>query len=247
MNLSLPQEKRRSGFSLVEVVLALGVVAAAVLALVGILGTTFGSAREVALQHRAINGITQLDGSLQSANGIIGLSAPINGESAFDHIYRTLLSKNVTEQTYLAISSSTRRCRRPQTRPGARPPYPSSTCSANGQFPLIDATAPGGQHDGIDTGSVLRLRVRLSPLLDGKLYLLDPTTYEPKTSVWASGQSLPAGDATGAADNHALAYLPLTVEVFQHDFTAATDPGTSTNPLQELVRPVLTQTIVLNR
>jgi len=236
---SLSRRVRR-GFSLVEVCLALGVVAAAVLALIGILGGTFTSAREIALQHRAINAITQLDGAMQSAGGILGLTGNTN-QSPFDRIYARLQpASNGQAYTDFFVYEKNEEINGVKT-----PSVPVVYFPGGGQFPLTEAMSDT-RHRGIDRSTVFRLRVRVSPLLKGKVYQLNAATYEPTNAQWQLGTNLPGG-GTSAADNYALAYLPLAVEVFTYDFSDGTDPGTSTDITQERVRPILTQTIVINR
>lgn len=225
--------QRRTGFSLVEVVLALGVVAAAVLVLVGILGSTFTSAREVALQHRAINAVSLLSGALQNAAGVKGASLAADGTPAFDRIYRLLQPKSDGKQfvdffVYQKTQEKT-------------PAVPVVFYSSSGTFTMTESMT--AEHDGIDRSTVFRLRVRISPLLKDKLYELDPSTYEAKPAVkWSVGTKLP-----DSADKYALAYLPLSVEIYPHDFTDGTDPGTDTDTTSPKVTPVLTAPVVLNR
>lgn len=237
---SLSKRVRR-GFTLVEVCLALGVVAAAVLALIGILGGTFTSAREIALQHRAINAISQLDGAMQSGSGILGLTGNTN-QSPFDRMYAKFLATS-NGQSFVDFYVYEKN----QDVNGVRTPsVPVVYAPAGTDFPITEAKTDQ-RHDGIDTNSVFRIRIRVSPLLKGKIYKLNPATFEPTNDLWQIGTALPGGSGTGAADNYALAYLPLVVEVFPHDFSAATDPGQSTDVTQEKVRPILTQTLVINR
>lgn len=227
--------KTRRGFSLIEVILALGVVSASVLALIGILGSTFTSAREIALQHRAINAVTQLDGAFQSASGIVGLTAGTPADPAFDRIYKTLAAQGALNGSkFVDIFVYQKMDDRSPAVPVVFMP------STAGRFTIEETKT--AQHEGIDTSSVFRMRVRLSLLMKGKLYQLNQSSFEPVQTAWSVGTSLP-----GTPDEYALAYLPLSVEIFPHDFSGSTDPGNDPDVTKELVRPILTQTVVINR
>lgn len=236
MQLSPTPRKPRRGFSLIEVVLALGVVSASVLALIGILGSTFSSAREIALQHRAINAVTQLDGAFQSASGILDLPLGNPGDPAFDRIYKALSDKGALDgNKFVDIFVYQRNDDR-------SPAVPVVYMPASGQFKIEEAKSDS-KHAGIDTSTVFRMRVRLSLLMTGKLYKLDTSTYEASPSItWNPGTPLPK-----TSDEYALAYLPLSIEIFPHDFSEGTDPGPNTDVTKELVKPILTQTVVINR
>ena len=66
--------KSRSGFSLVEVTLALGIVGMAILSLVGILGATFQQADEIMQTNRALSAATRLIGAFDNPRSIVSLS-----------------------------------------------------------------------------------------------------------------------------------------------------------------------------
>ena len=232
---SLPKN-RRSGFSLVEVVLALGVVAAAVLALIGILGSTFTAAREVALQHRAINAISSLSGALQSASGIKGMaSSGDTGMPAFEKLYNALKAKGALDgKQFVDLFVY-------QKSQDKTPAVPVVFQPASGNFTMEESLT--AEHDGIDRATVFRLRLRVSKVLEGRNVELDQSTFEPKPGVkWSAGQSLPA-----TLDGYALAFLPLSVEVYPHDFTEGNNPGMTDDTSKAKVLPVLTAPVVINR
>lgn len=230
----------RRGFSLIEVVLALGVVAVAVLALIGLMSSTFGTAREVAMQHKAINAINALDGALQNPRSIANI-APDLTKPAFDQIFRSL-NQPLDERTptdFLVFL---------KTKPGTPGKGGLNTAAVpavvklTGAAPTMDTVladiAAGGTatYAGAETDSFLRLRVKLSPLMKGKLYQLDPATFEPKPTTWNS-------ETIGAnPDEFALAYLPLLIEVYSTDLSDNTDPDKHPE-----LKPILTQTLVINR
>ena len=75
MNSEKPSSsKSRSGFSLVEVTLALGIVGMAILSLVGILGATFQQADEIMQTNRALAAATRLIGAFDNPRSIVSLS-----------------------------------------------------------------------------------------------------------------------------------------------------------------------------
>lgn len=70
----LSPPKSRSGFSLVEVTLALGIVGMAILSLVGILGATFRQADEIMQTNRALAAATRLIGAFDNPRSIVSLT-----------------------------------------------------------------------------------------------------------------------------------------------------------------------------
>ena len=59
MNTVLSPSRRRPGFSLIEVTLAIGILGMAILSLVGILGSTFQQVDEIMQTNRALSGVTR--------------------------------------------------------------------------------------------------------------------------------------------------------------------------------------------
>lgn len=235
---------RRPGFSLIEVVLALGVVAVAVLALIGLMGTTFTSARQVALQHKAINAITVLDGALQNPKSIDGLSLDAAATNAFDQLFTsTLKDLDLSKaKNFLIFNKSPKGV---AGKGGVSAIYTPAVVALSGDSlpPLSQVQSEAFQADtnktsfaGADTSAMFLMRVKLSPLLVGKIYKLNSATFEPTSDTYQTGS------IGSKPDDYALAYVPLVVEVYPVDLTDSTDPFKNTD-----IKPVLTQTVVVNR
>lgn len=234
---------RRPGFSLIEVVLALGVVAAAVLSLIGLMGSTFTSARQVALQHGAINAVTVLDGALRNPKSITDITITDPDANAFDQLFETLRQIDLTKtKSFLVFNKN------PNNRTAGKGAIalaiPTVVALTGDTLPTIaEVQGKSGQADtnasayaGADLASMFLMRVKISPLLKGKIYQLDPATYEPKSTTYATG-------SIGAKpEDYALAYVPLAVDIYPVDLTEATDPVKNTE-----IKPLFTQTIVVNR
>lgn len=238
-----PPLPRRRGFSLIEVVLALGVVSVAVLALIGLMGSTFGSAREVAMQHKAINAFTALDGAFQNPRSIAEIGNIDTTKTPFEQVFRALkqpIDENTATDFLVFLKSKPG-----QTGKGAiNTAAVHAIVKLNGNTPTIDAInadiAAGGNatYAGAETDSFLRMRVKLSPLMKGKLYQVDPATYEPRPTTWTSG-------TIGATpDEFALGHLPLLVEVYPVNLQ---DPDTTDPDKNTEFKPIFSQTLVINR
>lgn len=237
-----PSSFRRRAFSLIEVVIALGVVAVAVLALIGLMGSTFGTAREVALQHKAINAFSALDGALQNPRSIAGLSPDIT-KPAFDQVFRALqpLDDRTPTDFLVFLKTKVGTVGKGALGTAAVP----AVVKLTGPTPTLDTINADGAdttgkatYSGAETDSFFRLRVRVSPLMKGKLYQLDPATYEPRQTTWNGG-------SVGTdPDQYALAYLPLIVDIYPVDLSNpdGTDPDKNTQ-----LTPVFSQTLVINR
>lgn len=240
-----PRSSRRA-FSLIEVVLALGVVAGSVLTLIGLMSGSIGSAREIALQQRAINATGALDGALQNPTAIAGAPIDASLPSTFDRLYK-LVAAGKSDNDYVDFLY-TQKAREGIKGTGATStPAIPALIHLGQSTPKLDEVQSGiqngtGVYANAEFKSFMRLRVRVSKQLDGKGYKLDKTTYELAPSpVWSSGTALPP-----SPDDYGLAYLPLTVEVFPCDFTEATDPA-SADPRNYKVQPLITLPLVINR
>lgn len=244
---------RRLGFTLVEVIIAVGVVGVAIASLIGILASTF----------QQVNDIMQTNAALTSAQGLVtaldnpriifkdlsvsgGLSTNASAASYldntadkpnFDIVYDLLKNADTPangvwvyvyerKQVISAIESL------------------STGYTLNGNPALVEVVKMTSDNFTPDLsqarnvlGSPMRVRLTLSKLLVGQRVTLDPTTGEPTAATYASG-ALPA-----SVDNFALAYLPIVAEFYPHEYETATVFKAATNDQQ----PVLVQTIVINR
>ncbi|MEY4799208.1 MAG: hypothetical protein RI978_1509, partial [Verrucomicrobiota bacterium] len=94
MNTVLSPSRRRSGFSLIEVTLAIGILGMAILSLVGILGSTFQQVDEIMQTNRALSGVTRLIGALDNPRSIVYLDASADSNPAnTKYIHQGLQSK----------------------------------------------------------------------------------------------------------------------------------------------------------
>jgi len=244
---------RRLGFTLVEVIIAVGVVGVAIASLIGILASTF----------QQVNDIMQTNAALTSAQGLV--TALDNPRIIFkDLTVSSGLSTNTTAASYLDNTAD---------KPNFNIVYDllknadtpangvwvyvyerkqvisagelvASGYTLNGNPALVEVVRMTSDNFTPDLaqarnvlGSPMRVRLTISKLLVGQRVTLDPTTGEPTTATYASG-SLPA-----SVDNFALAYLPIVAEFYPHEYESATVFKAATNDQQ----PVLVQTIVINR
>ena len=90
---------RRAGFSLIEVVLAIGIFLVTVLALVGLLGPTLQSVDEVEKTDEVSSIVNTLNAFLQSSPEI----AP--GASKFDAIYNAVADGGECDGLHLSVVS----------------------------------------------------------------------------------------------------------------------------------------------
>jgi type II secretory pathway pseudopilin PulG len=105
MNSEKPSSsKSRSGFSLVEVTLALGIVGMAILSLVGILGATFQQADEIMQTNRALAAATRLIGAFDNPRSIVCLNGDSN--NPYNPPIKTTPSTSI--KNYISGNSSTK-------------------------------------------------------------------------------------------------------------------------------------------
>ena len=105
MNSEKPfQNKKRSGFSLVEVTLALGIVGMAILSLVGILGATFRQADEIMQTNRALAAATRLIGALDNPRSIVSFQS-IVGDS-FAPPTKSTPSQSILDYAKIGLNQS---------------------------------------------------------------------------------------------------------------------------------------------
>jgi hypothetical protein len=247
---------RRPGFTLVEVIIAVGVVGVAIASLIGILASTF----------QQVNDIMQTNAALTSAQGLVtALDNPrsifkdltvsggtsLNTTTAsyldntadkpnFDIVYDLLKNADTAANGVWVYVYERKQVLSSVEVIAAAP----NTYNLNGNPALIEVVKMTSDNFTPDLaqarnvlGSPMRVRLTLSKLLVGQRVTLDPTTGEPTAATYASG-ALPA-----SVDNFALAYLPIVAEFYPHEYEADTVFKAATNDQQ----PVLVQTIVINR
>jgi type II secretory pathway pseudopilin PulG len=261
MNNNLHRSSERSGFSLVEVTLAIGIVGMAILSLVGILGSTFQQVDDIMQTNRALAGVTRLVGALDNPRSIIYMddsAATTNTKyihqakpeldptpttmpaSNFEIAYRFLSKANNTKNAvwlYVYERKVLSGTDEVSASAGSTPTYningnPSVmevAFSSSGNFTPVQAAARNV------VGVPMRVRVSLSKLLIGQRFAVDATNLEPTSATWTGSETLPD------VYLYPLAYLPLVVEFFPHDYA----DSTIFKAREET--PILVQNIVISR
>lgn len=260
---------RRRGFTLVEVILAVGVIGIAIASLIGILASSFQQVDDIMQTNRALTAAQGLVTALDNPRSILrdlpvasGLSrndaatnylpsATIGGVAIdnaagdgpnFDLVYNLLRSGNpVWAYVY----------ERRQVI-AANEVTSTGGYNLNANPALVEVVIMAGSNDAFSpalgaarnvVGAPMRVRLTLSRLLVNQRVTLDTATGEPSTAVYTSG-ALPAPPSGGyGADGYALAYLPIVAEFFPHEYEDPTVFKAATFERQ----PVLVQTIVINR
>ncbi|MFZ9202223.1 MAG: type IV pilus modification PilV family protein [Opitutales bacterium] len=257
---------RRPGFTLVEVILAVGVVGVALASLIGILTSSFQQVDDIMQTNRALTaaqglvtaldnprsilkdisasaGISKNDTSGTYLPSVTGLDNATGDAPNFDLVYNLLKSADTPANgVWLYVYE-----RKQVIAAGEIIPTVSTGASAykiNGNPSLIEVVRMTTDEFPVDVaqarnviGSPMRVRLTLSRLLVGQRVTLDATTGEPTTATYASG-ALPS-----SPDSYALAYLPIVAEFFPHEYESKATFTATTNDQQ----PVLVQTIVINR
>ena len=260
----LSSSRRRAGFSLIEVTLAIGILGMAILSLVGILGSTFQQVDEIMQTNRALAGVTRLIGSLDNPRSIVYLDAgadtnPANTKyihqgmqakldpfaatapaSNFDIAYRLLAPATATAPVWLYVYDRKLVSAVADAQPGATVTY-----NLYSNPSAMEVASCAGNSDNFTpiaantrnvVGTPMRVRLTLSKLLVGQRVQIDPATGEPSIAKWSPGTALPVDP-----NLYALAYLPVVAEFFPHDYADA-----SVFKAREET-PILVQNIIISR
>lgn len=255
--------RRRRGFTLVEVILAVGVIGIAIASLIGILATTFQQVDDIMQTNRALTAaqglVTGLDNprsvlrDLTTTGGLshnntasfylpsrAGIDNATGDAPNFDLAYNLLKGAvNTDNAVWLYVYERKMVTAIAETVASGS----SANYNLNANPALVEVVSMANDTFPPDLaqarnviGAPMRVRLTVSRLLVGQRVNLDAATGEPTAATWAVGTALPA-----TPDGYALAYLPVVAEFFPHDYT----PPTTFKDREEL--PVLTQTIVINR
>jgi prepilin-type N-terminal cleavage/methylation domain-containing protein len=265
-----PRRPRRAGFTLVEVILAVGVIGIAIASLVGILTSTFQQVDDVLQTNRALTAAQGLITALDNPRSILR-----------DLTVSGVVSTNTTASQYLPGATD-------PDAPGTPSTLDNATSDASNfelAYKLLNQAKDADSavwvyvyernvvRGGSEIGSTgTQLNINANPALV-EVVLMGNQTFPPDLAIARSVIGAPmrvrltlsrllvgqrvnldtatgeptavayaAGDALPADPNaYALAHLPLVAEFFPHDFTApATFKAAET-------QPVLTQTLILNR
>jgi uncharacterized protein (TIGR02598 family) len=264
MNPPRNPSSRRSGFSLIEVTLAIGIVGVAILSLVGILGSTFQQVDEIMQTNRAIAGVGRLIGALDNPRSIVYLDASNQGDlnsrkylvkdggltldggnataANFDIAYRLLATAkdNGANAVWLYVyERKIVRLEDDKDNTGAYKlssnPSVMEVAYCSGKNLSMDAAA------GLNIiGTPMRVRLSLSKLLVGQRATINAATFEPDpTKVPAPPWS--TSPVPAQPSSFALAYLPVVAEFFAHDYS----PYSSFKDRED--QPLLVQNIILSR
>jgi hypothetical protein len=267
--MNLPRENdSKAGFSLVEVTLAIGIVGMAILSLVGILGSTFQQVDEIMMTNRAISGVTRLVGALDNPRSILWLTgdgaslnylsvekkaildAPATGTSSsnFDIAYRLVNSSGWTAgNTASSTSKGVWLYVYERKLVSSVKEVTGTTYNISSNPSIMEVAACDSDDLNVlmagnrnIVGVPMRVRITISKLLIGQPYSIDQTTLEPTTSKWPES----GGKLNQDPNLYPLAYLPLVVEFYPHDYVKPTDPAGFKNKEQS---PILVQNIVISR
>lgn len=254
--------RRRAGFSLIEVTLAIGILGMAILSLVGILGSTFQQVDEIMQTNRALAGVTRLIGALDNPRSIVyldasadsnpsntkyihqGLQAKLDPVAAlpasnFEIAYRLLgPASNSANAVWLYVYDRKLVIAVADAQPGAAVTYNlfSNPSAMEVAACLSDNLSPIAANTRNIVGTPMRVRLTLSKLLVGQRYIIDTVTGEPSVAKWSPGTALPVDP-----NLYALAYLPVVAEFFPHDYVDA-----SIFKVREET-PILVQNIIISR
>lgn len=254
---------RRRGFTLVEVILAVGVIGIAIASLIGILATTFQQVDDIMQTNRALTAAQGLVTGLDNPRSVLrdltvtsglshnntassylpsrsGIDNATGDAPNFDLAYNLLKGATTIDNAVWVYVYE-----RKMVTAIAETVVSGSTSNynLNANPALLEVVSMANDTFPPDLaqarnviGAPMRVRLTVSRLLVGQRVTLDAATGEPTAATWAVGGALPA-----TPDGYALAYLPIVAEFFPHDYT----PPATFKDREET--PVLTQTIIINR
>ncbi len=231
---ALLRRRSRKGFSLVEVLLALAVLGLAILTIVGLLNAAFESVSQNLQTSQALNVYSRVDRAMQNITEFTDSSGSTKypqtslEKTQFEYVYDLVRSK--TGQSWsdaLFIVCYNRRLN----------PDDEQAPQLAMQIILAESEADLPTKSDLDNldfeGNVYLVRVFISPQLSGQRTTMD-SNGEMLNTTYSVGGSLPA-----SADTYALAYLPLTVEIYPYSVGASQQ--------SESQIPILSQMLVVPR
>jgi Tfp pilus assembly protein PilV len=257
----------RSGFSLLEVTLAIGIVGVAILSLVGILGSTFQQVDDIMQTNRSLAGVTRLVAALDSPRSIIahkatdltdvipandrylhedaGLFAPaleVAGQNAsnFEMVYRLMCrAKDTSANSAVWLYVYDRKV------VTATADFTGTAYMLSGANPSVMEVATAKRNNdefnaiGASSRNVVGtpMRVRLT---------LSKLLIGQRFEIGPNGEPTNVTFQPGMVlpddpNQYALAYLPVVAEFFAHDYARPDDFKNSS------VTPLLVQNIVISR
>ncbi len=227
------RSRRRGGFSLVEVLLALAVLGIAMLSILGLLNATFESVSRNVMTRQALSVYSCVDNAFSSVSTFIKsdgntfISESQMTKPSFDYVYdwvRAKTGKNWNDALFLVCIS-----RRLNANDEGSPQRVLQVmkCDSASDVPTQDEL-----NDLDAEGQTYFLRVYLSPQLRGRYVQMDESG-EVASTQYAVGDSLPSN-----VDTYALPYVPLTVDIY---------PFSNGATQNENLTPILTQYLVIMR
>lgn len=229
------RSRRRRGFSLVEVLLAVAVLGMAILTIVGLLNAAFESVSSNLRTSQALTVYTRLDGALADVREFISPEGQalvsendLKTKPSFDYVYEWLNGKNGTSwDDALFVVCFSRRVN----------PDSDETPQLVMQAIKADSSQSLPTKDDLDSmdfeGNVYLARVFVSPELEGARVEMN-SRGEVLSRTHAQGGTLPS-----SPDAYALAYLPVTVEIYPFAVGSSRQSESQT--------PILSQMLVISR
>lgn len=229
------RSRRRRGFSLVEVLLAVAVLGMAILTIVGLLNAAFESVSSNLRTSQALTVYTRLDGALADVREFISPEGQaivsendLKTKPSFDYVYEWLNGKNGESwDDALFVVCFSRRVN------------PDSDETPQLVMQAIKADSPQSlpTKDDLDSmdfeGNVYLARIFISPELEGARVEMN-SRGEVLSRTHTQGAALPS-----SPDAYALAYLPVTVEIYPFAVGSSRQSESQT--------PILSQMLVISR
>lgn len=233
--LSRRNRRSRKGFSLVEVLLALAVLGMAILTIIGLLNAAFESVSTNLQTSQALSVYTRIDRAFTNVREFTDNSgqsvvteADAKKKPAFDIIYDWVRDKTGNDwDDALFIVCYQRRINPDEDR---APQLAMQLIKAESEN---DLPSKNDLDDLNYEGNAYLARVFISPQLDGARIEMNQRG-EALTRTYAQGSALPS-----SPDSYALAYLPVTIEIYPYIVGAAKQSETQT--------PTFSQLLVISR
>jgi type II secretory pathway pseudopilin PulG len=202
----------RKGFSLIEVVLAIGIFMVTVLALVGLIGPTLKSVDEVEQTDAIISVVNSLNTFLQQSPDIA-----LNGGSKFDAVYNAIVNDGQATvfvfQSYIGDSTET------ELKVGF---YDETSVSGNAKIEQVDFV-----QNGIPkvAGSIFRAVISASSVTPEIHRTLDR---DPNTQIFTLTKA--------SADIYPEGYLAMEVRLYSEEYSSDFNSNFSTRATTDLNR-----------
>lgn len=233
-NIQITKKCARKGFSLVEVLLALGVLGIAILSIVGLLNAAFDSVSKNLSVSQALGVYSRIDRALGDASDFLTpdgkpfIKRTEMKKPSFDYIYDWVRDKKDSawnDALFLTVFSQ-----RINTEDNASPQLVMRVIKSENATDLPTKA----QLDALNyEGNVYFVRVSISPQLEGRHVSMNESG-EVLLEPYKTGSPLP-----GTPETYALPYIPLTLEVYPFSVGATKQ--------SEDQHPTLTQTLIFMR